>query len=67
VVVIVPDRPGQLARLLKDVGDAGINLEDLRLEHSEGRPMGLAEIDVLPGAASALAVALRAAGWTVHA
>ncbi len=66
VAVIVPDRPGQLARLLNDVGEAGINLEDLRLEHSEGRPMALAEIDVLPAAASALAEALRAAGWTVH-
>jgi prephenate dehydrogenase len=67
VVVIVPDRPGQLARLLQDVGAAGINLEDLRLEHSEGRPMALAEVDVLPGSAAALATALRDAGWTVHA
>lgn len=66
VVVLVPDRPGELARLLQAVGDAGVNLEDLRLEHSEGRPMGLAEIDVLPGAAAGLAMALRAGGWTVH-
>jgi prephenate dehydrogenase len=67
VPVIVPDRPGELARLLQDVGDAGVNLEDLRLEHSEGRPMALAEIDVLPGSAARLAAALRANGWTVHA
>src|SRR5690606_22325763 len=33
VVVLVPDRPGELARLLHDVGDAGVNLEDLHLEH----------------------------------
>ena len=66
VVVLVPDRPGELARLLQAVGEAGVNLEDLRLEHSEGRPLALAEIDVLPAAAAGLAQALRAGGWTVH-
>ncbi|MGN6302305.1 MAG: prephenate dehydrogenase [Angustibacter sp.] len=66
VVVLVPDRPGELARLLQAVGAAGVNLEDLRLEHSEGRPMALAEIDVLPAAAAGLAAALREGGWTVH-
>ena len=66
VAVIVPDRPGELARLLHDVGAAGVNLEDLRLEHSEGRPMALAELDVLPAAVQPLSEALRANGWTVH-
>ncbi|WP_343968268.1 prephenate dehydrogenase, partial [Oryzihumus leptocrescens] len=33
VAVVVPDEPGALARLLHDVGEAGINLEDLHLEH----------------------------------
>ena len=51
VPVLVPDRPGELARLLHDVGAAGVNLEDLRLEHSQGQPVGLAEVMVLPGAA----------------
>ena len=31
--VLVPDAPGELARLFADVGDAGVNLEDLHLEH----------------------------------
>ena len=66
VPVLVPDRPGELARLLHDVGAAGVNLEDLRLEHSQGQPVGLAEVMVLPGAAGTLAAALRANGWTVH-
>jgi prephenate dehydrogenase len=66
VVVLVPDQPGELARLLQAVGAAGVNLEDLRLEHSEGRPLALAEIDVLPAAAAGLVDALRAGGWTVH-
>jgi prephenate dehydrogenase len=66
VPVVVPDRPGELARLLQDVGEAGVNLEDLRLEHSQGQPVGLAEVLVVPAAAETLVAALRASGWTVH-
>jgi prephenate dehydrogenase len=66
VPVVVPDRPGELARLLHDVGDAGVNLEDLRIEHGAGQPVGLAEIAVLPAAARTLVEALTARGWTVH-
>ena len=67
VPVLVPDRPGELARLLQDVGRAGVNLEDLRLEHSQGRPMGVADIAVVPAAAATLVAALTERGWTVHA
>lgn len=66
VPVLVPDRPGELARLLHDVGVAGVNLEDLRLEHSQGQPVGLAEVMVVPSAAAGLVIALRELGWTVH-
>ncbi len=66
VPVLVPDRPGELARLLADVGAAGVNLEDLRLEHSQGQPVGLAEIAVLPAAAATLVTALRERGWSVQ-
>jgi prephenate dehydrogenase len=66
VPVLVPDRPGELARLLHDVGAAGVNLEDLRLEHSQGQPVGLAEVLVVPGKAATLVDALRERGWTVH-
>jgi prephenate dehydrogenase len=67
VPVLVPDRPGELARLLQDVGRAGVNLEDLRLEHSQGRPMAVAEIAVVPAVAATLVAALTEHGWTVHA
>lgn len=67
VVVLVPDQPGELARLLHDVGAAGVNLEDLRLEHSEGQPVGLAEVAVVPAAEQRLVAALRALGWNVQA
>lgn len=66
VVVLVPDRPGELARLLHDVGDAGVNLEDLHLEHGLGQPFGLAEISVLPAVAERLAEELQRRGWRLH-
>ena len=65
LVVIVDDRPGQLARLLTDIGEAGINMEDLRLEHSPGAQIGLAEISVLPEVEARLADELVARGWTI--
>ena len=66
VVVLVPDEPGQLGRLFNDVGDAGVNLEDLRLEHAQGRPFGLAEIFVLPSVLGHLVGSLTDRGWRLH-
>jgi prephenate dehydrogenase len=66
VSVVVPDEPGQLARLLVACGQAGVNVEDVSIEHSEGQPVGLVELYVRPAAAPGLAVALSAAGWSVH-
>ncbi|WP_258723391.1 prephenate dehydrogenase [Cellulomonas sp. NS3] len=63
VTVLVPDSPGELARLLTDVGHAGVNLEDLQLEHSAGRPVGMAAISVLPGRSEHLEAELTARGW----
>jgi cytidylate kinase len=36
LVVKVDDHPGELARLLTEIGEVGVNMEDLRLEHSPG-------------------------------
>lgn len=66
VIVVVPDEPGALGRLLRDVGDAGVNMEDLHLEHGVGQPFGLAELSVLPAAVQPLIAALSALGWPVH-
>ncbi|RKW70941.1 prephenate dehydrogenase [Galactobacter caseinivorans] len=65
VGVIVDDRPGQIARLLADIGEAGINLEDLRMEHSAGYEVGLIEVQVLPGRRDELVAALTALDWKV--
>ncbi|UIP58373.1 prephenate dehydrogenase [Agromyces marinus] len=65
IVVMVDDRPGQLARLLAEIGEIGVNLEDLRLEHSPGRQVGLAEVQVVPEAADRLTTELAARGWRI--
>jgi prephenate dehydrogenase len=66
VPVVVPDEAGALARLFVAVADAGASVEDVRLEHSAGHPVGLVELSVAPEQAAPLTQALRAAGWSAH-
>lgn len=66
VIVPIPDEPGAFARLFNDVGDAGINLEDLRMEHGVGAMVGLVELSVLPGVVDRLRDVLEDKGWSVH-
>ena len=56
----------QLAQLFADAGAAGVNVEDVRIEHVQGIPTGVVEIAVRPGRDDDLARALRSRGWTVH-
>jgi prephenate dehydrogenase len=65
LVVKIDDKPGELARLLTEIGEEGVNMEDLRLEHSPETRVGFAEISVLPEAAHRLAGALENRGWTL--
>ncbi|GAA3691849.1 prephenate dehydrogenase [Zhihengliuella alba] len=65
VTVIVDDRPGQIARLLADVGEAGVNLEDLRMDHSSGHQVGMVELSVLPGRSEELTQYLSDRQWKV--
>lgn len=65
LVIMVDDKPGELARLLTEIGEAGVNMEDLRLEHSPGAQIGLAEISVLPEVEERLATELEARGWKI--
>jgi prephenate dehydrogenase len=66
VFVLVPDRPGELGRLLADSGAADVNIEDIRIDHVLGRPSGLVELSVPEGDGGRLADALAARGWAVH-
>ena len=65
IVVMVVDTPGELARLLTEIGELGVNMEDLRLEHSPGAQFGLAEIAVLPEVEKRLVAELEARGWKI--
>jgi prephenate dehydrogenase len=66
VFVLVPDHPGELARLFADVGEIGVNVEDLRIDHDPGRLVGLVELQVEASAAERLRSALEARNWTAH-
>ncbi|MCA0379446.1 MAG: prephenate dehydrogenase [Actinobacteria bacterium] len=63
LTVLIDDRPGQLAALLTELGELGINMEDLRLEHSPGAQIGFAEIAVLPEVAERAISDLKERGW----
>jgi len=66
VQVVIPDRPGELARLFQAAGSAGINIEDITIEHSPGLPVGVAELWVRPDEVARLSDVLAAAGWPVR-
>jgi prephenate dehydrogenase len=66
VFVAVPDHPGELARLFADVGDIGVNVEDVRIDHDPGRPVGLVELTVADDRAEHLLHALAGRGWSAH-
>lgn len=65
LVVMVDDTPGQLGRLFGELGELGVNVEDLRLEHSPGAQFGLAEISVTPSALRGAIEGLEARGWRI--
>ncbi len=65
VTVLVPDRPGELGRLLVDMGHVGVNLEELAIDHAPRQAMGLASLSVLPGLGEHLGTELEARGWRV--
>lgn len=65
ITVLVPDRPGELGRLFSEIGEEGVNLEDLALEHTLGQKVGIAHVSVQRGSEAQLTEALRQRGWSV--
>ncbi|OIU87297.1 prephenate dehydrogenase [Microbacterium sp. AR7-10] len=65
MVVMVDDTPGQLGRLFGELGELGVNVEDLRLEHSPGAQFGLAEISVAPASLRGAIEGLEERGWRI--
>ncbi|CAM5651506.1 prephenate dehydrogenase [Streptomyces canus] len=66
VAVLIDDQPGQLARIFADAGRAGVNIEDVRIEHATGQQAGLVQLMVEPSAAPVLAASLRERGWSIR-
>ena len=65
VVVAIPDSPGALARLFADVSAAGVNVEDISIEHDPVREIGYLALSVAPEHADALVETMLSHGWTV--
>ena len=66
VVVEIPDAPGALARLFRDIETAGVNVEDVSIEHDVAREVGWLSVQVAPDRADDLTAVMHAAGWTVR-
>ncbi|MBF9071145.1 prephenate dehydrogenase [Streptacidiphilus fuscans] len=66
VAVLIGDQPGELARLFAEAGRAGVNIEDVTIEHSTGQQAGLVKLAVAPGAVPTLTAALRERGWSLR-
>ena len=66
VWVSVPDHQGELARLFGDAVASGVNIEDIRIDHDPGRPVGLVELVVEELRAEHLLTSLEERGWVTH-
>lgn len=63
VSVVVEDAPGQLAALFALAGRSGVNLEDVRIEHTLGRLRAIVHVSVRPEVEAVLRQALAAEDW----
>ncbi|MFG3528531.1 prephenate dehydrogenase [Streptomyces sp. NPDC047917] len=66
VSVLISDRPGELAGIFADAQRAGVNVEDVRIEHATGQQAGLVQLMVEPSAVPALSAALHERGWSIR-
>ena len=66
VAVVIEDAPGQLAALFHRAGEAGVNLEDVRIEHTLGRERAIAHLVVHPDAEATLRDSLTDGGWQLR-
>jgi len=66
IVVQIPDEPGALGRLFALVGESGVNVEDIAIEHDQVREVGYLSLSVHPDTEAELIAAITANGWTVQ-
>lgn len=65
LIVMIEDKPGELGRLFNEVGEIGVNIEELKLEHSPSAQVGLVELYVLPNVVESLSAELIKRGWRI--
>ena len=65
--IVIEDKAGQLAALFQECADAGVNVEDLTIEHSPGQFTGLITLALSRKGAEQLSSHLASRGWSVHA
>jgi len=65
--IVIEDKPGQLAALFQECSNAGVNVEDLTIEHSPGQFTGLITLALSRDGADRLSEHLASRGWNVHA
>ncbi|MFE0046491.1 prephenate dehydrogenase [Streptomyces albireticuli] len=66
VTVLIGDQPGELARIFADAGRAGVNIEDVRIEHAAGQQAGHIQLMVEPSAVPALIETFQERGWSLR-
>lgn len=64
--IVIEDKPGQLASLFDECASAGVNVEDLAIEHSPGQFTGLITLSLSSDDAQKLSSYLKKNGWSVH-
>jgi prephenate dehydrogenase len=64
--IVIEDKPGQLAAIFEECATAGVNIEDLSIEHSPGQETGLITLALNQSDAVKLSEHLTIKGWNVH-
>jgi prephenate dehydrogenase len=64
--VVIEDKPGQLAALFDECASAGVNVEDLSIEHSPEQYTGLITLALSQTDAQKLYEHLLQRGWSAH-
>jgi prephenate dehydrogenase len=66
LAIVIDDKPGQLAAIIKACAQAQVNIEDLAIEHTPGQQTGLITLAFSPEDSAIVAVHLENEGWKVH-
>lgn len=66
VAIVIEDKPGQLAAIIKSCAQIEVNIEDLQIEHTPGQDTGLITLAFLPSDGARVMAHLHHEGWKVH-